>query len=625
MLFETGDREKQFAGYVSILKLVDIDFAVFSALEGRSRFELHNIADIAFRLCDLCVFNAVCGFELPSELGDCAELLYKKIAIEQPWEKFTDGSKEAVEIGLAIRRLLSAVTYLKGYKFPCDEYFSLDSPFFELDLAFIDFVSSSTNDIFVAAGKRFLQAVRVWRSMISSLKVRNALRNRISFFTNPFLRRLRQESTQDWHLLSEAEELLGPSRWLEEQLADNATADEKVPVVLRPEAGPPKDLFREKGAIVQILPVDDDLIVIGRDIDYGSECMRAAQGRKISSGARRLRHVYEQYFSDKGIVNNICSRLLHLSKENIHEFNYLRQELHHAAIRAASEVGSVVLPFIDKDALDGDVLLVSPDPRILCLPWSLAHIDDLPLIKHTRSLSISASIGASNRLCEIAKSRSFSKSLDVAAYCDCSQGLNWRRLFRDRNGNACGLGALEVASKIGLRTYGIGDSDCVSVEDVMNYPAQEADLLLVCGHGDPSRGVRLGMDHWNPLNAASSWRLKRTQCAIVPSCRLGQLLWDTKPERLSGDIDPGRHEISGFMAHLCLSHIPRIIACPWVAFDISVSRLISRIVERAISLQSQDSPHIWARALRDVVVDDLASTDENRPYDLANLVLFGSP
>jgi hypothetical protein len=624
LLVETEDRNQQFAGYISLLRLLDYDFTRFINLKKQRSYEAMNLSDIALRLCDLCLINAVCRFELPSELADCADLLYREVAIEQPWGLLPAGSTEAACIGLATRHLASAVTYLKRNTFPLDTYTRIELPFFELNVAFLDFVSASESEFVSSAARRFLQAVRMWRGMIRSLKSRNALRSRINFIAGPFLQRLRRQGVQDWQLLSDAEEVLGPSRWLEEELAEISSPEEKVPVVLRPEVGPPKELFPESGAIVQVLPMDNDLIVVCRGVDSAQGGIETWHGKKIPSGALHLRQVYARYFGEHGIVNGICRRLSGLQRNELAELIRLRQELHHATVKAANEVGRVVLPCIYNEVQDRDVLLVSPDPRILCLPWSLAQNDDVILIKHVRSITVSASIGASIRLAEISKERQNNQLFQVAAYCDCSQGLNWRRLF-SLDGTAFGLGKLALQNGIGLQMHGISDGDFVSVQDLMDYPTKEADVLLVCGHGDRRRGVRLGMEHWNPLHAARGWRLQRTQCAIVPSCRLGELLWDSSSESLADRFDPGKHEVTGFMAHLCLGGIPRVIACPWVAFDVTVSRLIGRIVERATVLQSSEASHVWARSLRDVIVEDLSDSGENRPYDLANLILFGAP
>lgn len=148
---------------------------------------------------------------------------------------------------------------------------------------------------------------------------------------------------------------------------------------------------------------------------------------------------------------------------------------------------------------------------------------------------------------------------------------------------------------------------------------------MIAGHGNARLGVRLGNDHWNPLHAADKWRLERTQCAILPSCCLGQLLWASPAvDPLKANVDPEKHEITGFLAHLCLARIPRLVACPWTAYDLPVSELINKMLLHALALRRQNENHVWARALRNTIVARLKEGTANL-YDLANIMVFGAP
>ena len=180
---------------------------------------------------------------------------------------------------------------------------------------------------------------------------------------------------------------------------------------------------------------------------------------------------------------------------------------------------------------------------------------------------------------------------------------------------------------IAVRKFGIKQSEGphVSSEMLDRYPDMETAALLVAGHGNPTKGVRLGNGYWDPRRV--DWRLERTECAVLPSCRLGELLLEghTTGDAASGAADRSKSELTGFVAHLCLAGIPRVLACPWVAYDTPTSDLITRIFAEAIRLRKQPQPHYWARGIREVIVSEVRSPDGCNAYDIANLLLFGAP
>jgi hypothetical protein len=95
----------------------------------------------------------------------------------------------------------------------------------------------------------------------------------------------------------------------------------------------------------------------------------------------------------------------------------------------------------------------------------------------------------------------------------------------------------------------------------------------------------------------------------------------------NGEDDPSGSEITGFTASLCMAGIPRVLACPWICYDLPVCHLIPKIVKNAIEKRGKAEPHYWARALADTVRNRLKPEYQIGfgLYDLANLMLFGAP
>ncbi len=628
LLFLNGNSEKQGVAFKCIVKLLGYDFQCWTLLARRNIYEAALLCDIGTRLCDLCLISSICGFRVPPIIVDRAKLLHRLATVEPPWQSLPDTCVRSILLREGIRHLATALAYFDGAAHSLD-YHNVDSPYLELELAFLAFKSTKSYEHQEAAAQRFLCAFQVWRYSTRSEAARRVLRHQMGTLSGPFLAELRdalvEQTMPNWKLLSEAEELLGPSRWIHDQLADAPRAINVVPSVTALAEKP--TILHARGVILQLLPAGDDLIVIVQKPAAEGDSAVTYHGSRVQHGTRKLRRIHATFFGAQGRITFINKHLAQLGNRDIRCFHKKRLELHRAADDASKAVGSVLPTGLEGVLAGHDVLLVCSDPSLLCLPWSLAAMDEHPLITHVRSLTVSASIGVSNGLATIAGKRRIGNLCEIAAYGDRTQGLNWQRLMKDRLGNRIGLARLAEEGSISLRTIGLNDDDIgsISVQSLKSYPQQEADVLLVAGHGNPLKGVRLGDEYWHPLRAADDWRLERTECAIVPSCRLGELLWYNDVELVAGDSDGTKQEIAGFMAHLCLARIPRVLACPWIAYDVNVCRLVSSIIEHAVKLRSRGQPCSWARSLRDVVVDELSSPAHNRPYDLANLLLFGTP
>lgn len=96
-------------------------------------------------------------------------------------------------------------------------------------------------------------------------------------------------------------------------------------------------------------------------------------------------------------------------------------------------------------------------------------------------------------------------------------------------------------------------------------------------------------------------------------------------------VDPSQSEIIGFTAGLCVTGIPRVVACPWIVYDLPICHIVPEVIKRALEKRATGEHHPWARALRDTIVLGLQQIDRSDNarkfglYDIANLMLFGTP
>ena len=193
-------------------------------------------------------------------------------------------------------------------------------------------------------------------------------------------------------------------------------------------------LFSEAGRVLQILPVDNELFIIARDVDPQRGVANVAYGCHVRNGFRDLQSVQSKIATK---IKDVEGTSKHAQNSNGN-----RGELHALIMDVATEVGDILsraeFPLLPSDP--ADVLLVCADPTLLGLPWSLVPIGGRLLIERVRSLTLSSSIGASTVLAELATKRDFSEPFDIAAYCDCGRHgeLKWSRMFHDQAGKPCG-------------------------------------------------------------------------------------------------------------------------------------------------------------------------------------------
>lgn len=487
---------------------------------------------------------------------------------------------------------------------------------------------NTTNDV-----RRFIETVAEWRGKAGKFDYRSGLRRTLAWICVDVL-----ESQRHWslrihnktqhsgvQLLAEAEDVLGPARWLQEKIvASNNSSKVTSEVFVR--YANLAQIFREGGSIVQVLPVGDDLYFIQTQINQDGHA--SSTSHPVIMGAhRRLRELVVWYRGETERVH----RHLKLALVNGWDNTFLYEKLANATRECVRELGEVFARrLIVTD--QADVLIACADPELLSLPWSLMEMSGQPLIERVRSLTFNVSVGAAAAL---QRPQSCNGKFDIAAYChdtdhNGENALKWERMFFDPNGTAERLSDLKNSHRASLRTVGIkGLDDEIATITMLNaYSMAECSVLLVAGHGNPAskKGIWLLNGWWNPERLlGENWRLSKTECAVLPSCRLGEMQWD-QPNG-SGEHDPSKSEITGFTAGLCASGIPRVLACPWVAYDLPVCRLIPEVIERASVKRAAGEPHHWARALRDTVVDNLDPKNQVDfgLYDLANLMLFGAP
>lgn len=633
-LFMTGTREEQQVACRGFVRFLEIDFSRWIIGGRYGFFDLIVLNGIATRLCDLCLMALIAQWEIPQEVRNAAFALYIKLKTDPPFEPPGADTAAAKVLRFALRHLSAAVGYLGmdstdpedrelGYALP---------PYFELDLAAVEFHAARNDRDLLWSARRFLDAVCDWRASIGKHEVRGVLRQRLGFFSHEFLDRLRQAHRRRHadaalcDLLAEAEEILGPSRWLEERITEDTLSSGESPAMIRRYNDSERLVFRSSGRIIQLFEDAGDLVIISRDVGNGRNAPSSTPCFRVPGGVGRLSDIHTRSLGSSGSVTKTVAEVLSVPREpdRIEEYRSLRTKLHDLVRDVSNEMAEVLTPSLRafEAGEPRDFLLVCSQPYVLSFPWSLMPLAGGRLIENVASLTLSSSVGASGLLAEIAASRDGQDPFSISAYCDCREGLQWHRLVIDANGNPAGLANLAREHGFDLRTVGIPGSDeqVADVRALNAYAGRESALILIAGHGNPKKGLRLGQDYWDPRKISRDWRLRRTECAIAPSCCLGELLWSGE-----GPVDPVRSEVTGFVAGLCVSRIPRVLACPWTAFDLPLCSRVVRIVKRAMELRADRQPHYWARALRDIVAENVVSPKLSQPYDDANLLLFGAP
>ena len=541
----------------------------------------------------------------------------------------------------------------------------------------------------------FVQAVAEWRGACADYDVRGALRQTLAWQCGQVLGAARAwvgqatgaERSRSLLALAEAEDVLGPGRWLQERLYTAASSGrprvERGARTRRPpyqfhgrlstgrdqgDTGPswtapagsdrPQDsaqcadgvridtaseavaskvntddllakgssgwpaIFAGDGEIWHLIAVNGDLWWIRLQVSSGEPRLRVTTTTtkhvKCVGVAKRLRELHAAFLGPDGQITNARRRASAASDQASQ--SAARQDLDEAVVGLSLKMTEILggVRTIAAEVQDKDLLLVCADPRLLALPWGIAPTPAGPLMQVVRSLTINASIGAAAASAKTSTARSNDSLTDLAAYCapgpETAGRLHWHEMFTGETGLADVLeGRVDVFGDLG------SDDHVANTAAVHRYPEDgECAALLVAGHGEPRKGIRLVDDYWDPLELErSTWRLTRTECAILPSCRLGEMLW-----RNDAQEDPGRNEVTGFMAGMLLRGLPRVIACPWIAFDTPLCGILPSIVARAEELRRAGSPHRWSRSLRDTIIGGFG---RQRPYDLANLVLFGAP
>ena len=542
--------------------------------------------------------------------------------------------------------------------------------------------------------RSFTNVISEWRGACATYGARGVLRSTVAWQCNQVLNAARAwvgratgaERARSVLALIEAEDVLGPARWLQERLAVTAPAHgpasgsrmrkRRPPyevrgrlstedgsgesVLSRPAAvknfqraatatarehvdGNQTDtitqrvrsadvlavgssawprIFAGEGEIWHLIPADDDLWWIRVRVTNAEPRLRIAHSAiervSLVGVARRLRELHRSFLGSNGKVTDArrcasAARDADLQSEALQELDETIVRLSESMDQAIGSAGDFAAEVRGKD-----LLLVCADPRLLALPWGILPTNAGPLIQVARSFTINASIGATASAAALPNAHATHNSTtDLAAYC--SPGLPGARLLWHEMFTADAGMTKVLAGRVDL--YGdVGPANQLATPAaVERYPEDgECTALLVAGHGDPWRGIELVDGHWNPVDLESStWQLRQTECAILPSCRLGEILWRDETHE-----DPSRNEVTGFMAGMLLRGLPRVIACPWVAFDKPLCEILPGVVARAEELRCDGSPHRWSRALRDTIV---SSFGKQRPYDLANLVIFGAP
>jgi len=295
------------------------------------------------------------------------------------------------------------------------------------------------------------------------------------------------------------------------------------------------------------------------------------------------------------------------------------------AARMTKVVGGMLsLPALISQLTNRDVLFVCSDPALLMLPWEMLSVQESRLIALTRSFTVTPSLSVAALLTDCVALRSaMAEPLDMAAYCapaprDNPSGLpflDWQKLINKDAWKRSPEGFEPLQGVLGGRLDVAGDlgSPQADLDALLRYPQTgECRILLVAGHGSPKEGLYLvDGGAWAPHREQhQQWTLQRTECAILPACRLGEMF-----------LEQG--EITGFDAGLLLQNVPRVLSCRWLAYDVPLCRQIPRIVKEVASMRHTGDQACWARSVRNVIVEGINRSDGL--YDLANLMLIGVP
>ncbi|HNO77971.1 MAG TPA: hypothetical protein PKN33_07905 [Phycisphaerae bacterium] len=294
------------------------------------------------------------------------------------------------------------------------------------------------------------------------------------------------------------------------------------------------------------------------------------------------------------------------------------QSLDEAVSRCAATVADCLAAVVEQlgasELAGRDVVLVCTDANLVGLPWSMLPLSQrrCRLIQHVASFTISPAVSVGALLAGVDPALT-ADDLNVAAYVvprargAAMSPLHWQPMIR----------AL-VDDGISVDLAGCQGTTLATVSALANYPADgECSVLLVAGHGDPHEGLALLDGAWRPQDPQHQiWRLATTSCAVIPACRLGEMY-----------IDQGA---TGFTAGLLTQNLPRVLACPWVAYDTPLCAIIPEFINRVRSRLREGEQAVWARSLADVVRTGLDKPTEGSCgsvslYDLANLLMFGAP
>lgn len=633
-LFLEGGAGSSEVSFQILVKLIDIDCQHWTNLARRQKFDLMLLAEISVRIIEAFQIALVSRVAVPKVLCESAIILYRVHSELDLFEAPARDTEEERVLGFALRHLVAA-TALAGRSIgmecsidPRHRGLSLTGPL-AFDVLFVELFAHDGSEL-VSTANLLVQSVHAWRAATCADSTRRALRRHLSAFSCAIIQRLKEALRIDGtsalaSLLAHAEEVLGPARHIFDRLSIATDSHTGFPAIAPTNWLPDTSPVGSNATVVQAIEDGGDLLLIAHHATSTEARYGRAQVSRIKHGAHNLAAVAYRYLGSSGIVARTVreTERLPTGSKSSDRKKLLDPMIEQFAAQTACILGEA---FRDLDVDGRDLLFVSGSPHLLGLPLSIIECAGKRVIERVQSLTFFPSIGAAQYLA----ARAFAPGpFEIAAYCHTTDEfgkakLQWNRFYYDDDNNLTELGLL-------CRTLHISRSNGPQVKkqtiNAYSKDDPECNVLMVAGHGDPKKGIWLADGYWKPEDIMTQGsRLAKTECTILPSCRLGEIHWDSIGS--DGEYDSSKMEISGFTASLCFAGIPRVLACPWTCYDIPVCRLIPMIVKSAIEKRSDPNPepHYWARAIHDVVVEGLRlSWKAVGLYDVANLMLFGAP